>query len=199
MAVLGVYGLCMSVSFKDVDMEDIKPDIGVLCCDTSAAYADSLVVKPCIPSGNITTTSSQHSAVLPPDCEVEMDRDDGYIDQKPHPCVVCNNISTCDEKLHQRSLVLMDEFDITKLVYPIVSTRELSYLNRKTIQNDSVYDKPYICMDCGIALCSITRWKIHTMRHSGQKPYSCTVCHQQFWTRKQLLSHSDSATRCPGR
>jgi len=178
-------------------MEDIKPDISVLCCDTSATYADSLDVKPCISYGNTTTANSQHSAVLPPACEVEMDRDDGYIDQKPLPCVVCNNISTCDEKLHQRSRVLMDEFDITKLVYPIISTPELSCPNRMTIQNDSVSVKPYICMDCGVALCSITHWKIHTMQHSGQKPYSCTVCHQQFCTRKQLLSHS--ASRCPGR
>jgi len=55
---------------------------------------------------------------------------------------------------------------------------------------DNAVEKPYICIDCGRRLFSITRWKIHTMRHIGVKPYYCRLCYCLFWTRRKQLMHS---------
>jgi len=187
----------MSTSFNEPEvcdeLIDIKPDISVLCHEMSATVGDSLDVKPEITCDNTPTTSCQNIAVQ---SSVMVAADQEYVDHKPLACTVCHYLPKCDVRFHQKPFVLMDEFDITKLVYPVISKPQASDLDVPTAQ-DNTSDKPYICMECDVALESITKWKLHTMHHSGQKHYRCTVCDQQFWTRKRLLTHSTA--RCPGR
>jgi len=177
------------------ELIDIKPDISVLCHEMSATVGDSLDVKPEITCDNTPTTSCKNIAVQS-SVQGSADQEE-YVDHKPLACTVCHYLPMCDERLHQKPLVLIDEFDITKFVYPIISKQQACNLDVLTTQDNNESDKPYICMECDVALESITKWKLHTMHHVGQKPYRCTVCRHQFLTRKQLLTHS--TVRCLGR
>ena len=102
---------------------DIKPDIGVLCHDTSTTNADSVDIKPEITYDNTSTTSILQSFV----CEtnvghiVEMSASyndaltscNELVDIKPDFSVLCHDISTTNADC----VVIKSEitFDITPL------------------------------------------------------------------------------------
>jgi hypothetical protein len=181
--------------------EDIKPDVRVWCFETLSSISDSFDVKPELSDvafDNKTSTTSSQSIEFQSSVGTSNGVEDRVGDE-PHACVLCHKlyphqpVSYCDEKLHQLPLVLMDEFDITKLIYPVISKPQASeMLFSNVMLSEELAIKPYICMECGEGHPSITQWKIHEMRHSGIKPFCCGHCHGQFWTRKQLLTHSIS-------
>ena len=187
----------MSTSFDDIT--DIKPDISVLCHDSSTTNTDCRDIKPNIvcECDSTPTADSQQFDLLPAVCKT--DSDDVQFDQKPHMCVLCDNLQLiiCDEKLHQIPLVLMNEFDVAQLVYPIIQKPHANDLDKTNILNDDPSYKPYLCIKCGKGLHSIAQWRNHTMLHTRVKQFNCSVCHQQFLTRQHLLTHS--TTRCPAR
>jgi len=191
----------MSASFDDMmtsdELLDIKPDISVLCRHTSTSNSVCLDIKPDSSHDCPSATSSQQLDVQSAICKTETCEE--QFDLKTHACVLCENLqlAICDQQLHQIPLVLMDEFDITKLVYPIISVPQQNNVDANVITNDDLCDKPYICIDCGYQLGSIVLYKIHALCHSREKSFLCNICHQQFRSRKQLLAHSTA--RCPGR
>ena len=178
----------MSAAYDDAlttcnELVNLQPDISVLCHDISTTNSDCVDIKPEIGCVNRATSSSRNQS----DCKIEAAYE--QFDVKSPTCVMCDKLHLLvrDEKLHQIPLVLMDEFDITKLVYPLLTSSQASEI---LILNEKPSNRRYICIECGQGLCTIAQWKVHTMRHSGGKPFQCTGCHQQFWYRKQLLTHS---------
>ena len=143
------------------DEIDIKPDISVLC-------------------GNVSTTPTMHFPTHTPTADSVAA--ETQVDHKPHACIVCRNLSFYDAKLHQLQRVVMREFDVTKLVYPTTSQSQADDTDIQTDLNENMSDKPYICIECGNGLRTISQWNIHTARHYGVK---------------QRMIHS--ALRYPGR
>ena len=112
------------------ELLDIKPDVRVWCFETLSTITDSFDVKPELPDvacdNKTPTTSSQCF-----EFQSSVGANNGVeerIGHEPHACVLCHKlyphqpVPYRDEKLHQLPLVLMDEFDITKLIYPVIST-----------------------------------------------------------------------------
>jgi hypothetical protein len=162
-----------------------------------ATSMDCLDVKPDVKLlGHITpTTSNQYSDVKPSDCadwlSVNVDPD-----QKPDSCVMCRYVSPYDMRLHQIPLVVMKEFDVSKLVYqlPADNPHENEMFAMKIEQPCEIQvhadDLSYICFECDKRLRSVTRFRLHMALHSGVKPYTCDLCFHHFWTRRQVLRHN---------
>lgn len=45
------------------------------------------------------------------------------------------------------------------------------------------------CKFCGQQFAQITAMKIHVRLHTGEKPYSCTLCPRRFVSRGYLQTH----------
>ena len=108
------------------ELLDIKPDIRILCCETLSTNTDSFDVKPEVAFGNKTPTTSSKCFEFQSFVGVNNGVKE-QIGHEPRACVLCHKLYPHqpqpyrDEKLHQLPLVLMDEFDIAKLIYPVIS------------------------------------------------------------------------------
>ena len=186
-------------AFTGDEQIDIKPDISMLCCNTLHTNTDCLNVK-CEGVDDCTSTTSSYNADVQTDSDV--DADEEQFDTKPLACVQCHNLlSYDDDKLNMVPLVVMKQFDVTKLVYPLPNDtshgRNLPTNNSQGLVIGDPLDKPYICFYCGKGLRSIAQHRIHSATHSIEKSFRCTECDQQFWTQKQVVMHL--MMQCTGR
>ena len=98
-------GLCQFYQHPaSMDCLDVKPDLKLLGQFTPA-------------------TSNQYSDVKPSDCAdlSNVNVDPGMKRLKPDSCVMCRYVSPYDIRLHQIPLVVMKQFDVSKLI-PGIST-----------------------------------------------------------------------------
>ena len=171
---------------------DIKPDISLLCCHSLHTDNDCSNVKT-EPLSDSTPTTSRYDVDVPADGYAGLEHDE--LDVKPLACVPGHNrLSSDDDKLNQLPLVVMKEFDVTKLVYQLPNSLPRGC---KPHAIGDPLSKPYICFECGKGLRSTVEWKIHTATHSCEKSFRCTECDEQFWTQKQVVMHV--MMHCPGR
>lgn len=50
-------------------------------------------------------------------------------------------------------------------------------------------NRTYSCFDCGKVFASLQYLKVHSRRHTGEKPYSCSQCDKTFSQVSNLVSH----------
>ncbi|XP_034552975.1 zinc finger protein 1035 [Notolabrus celidotus] len=51
----------------------------------------------------------------------------------------------------------------------------------------------FSCPDCSMILDSLSKLEIHRTCHDPNRPYSCKLCNQRFWTRPALCNHYTEA------